>query len=164
MAWSVKGNIRGPQGPAGPTGATGPAGSSGVSGVTWKGAWSNGTAYAVNDVASWGGSSYVATAPHAANANQPPTGTTADPGTDDTAVNAGWAAFAVQGAQGSTGPTGATGPAGAQGPQGNTGSTGAAGARGSQWFTGTGAPGTVAGSLPGDLYLDVSTGDVYTLA
>jgi hypothetical protein len=62
------------------------------------------------------------------------------------------------------------GPAGAQGPQGNpgtpgtAGSAGAAGARGSLWYTGTGAPGTIAGSLPGDQYLDTASGNVYTLS
>jgi hypothetical protein len=62
------------------------------------------------------------------------------------------------------------GPAGAQGPQGNpgtpgtAGTAGAAGARGSLWYTGTGAPGTIAGSLPGDQYLDTASGNVYTLS
>jgi hypothetical protein len=53
---------------------------------------------------------------------------------------------------------------GAQGAQGQPGSPGAQGPRGSAWFTGTGVPTTVAGSLPGDLYLDTTTGDVYKLA
>jgi hypothetical protein len=62
------------------------------------------------------------------------------------------------------------GPTGPQGPQGNAGTAGAAGsngtngARGSLWYTGTGAPGTIAGSLPGDQYLDTASGNVYTLA
>lgn len=51
-------------------------------------------------------------------------------------------------------------PAGAQGPQGTVGT---AGARGSLWFTGTGSPGTVAGSQPGDQYLDVASGDTWSL-
>lgn len=38
------------------------------------------------------------------------------------------------------------------------------GQRGVTWFTGTGAPGTVSGALAGDLYLDVSTGDIYTFS
>jgi hypothetical protein len=39
---------------------------------------------------------------------------------------------------------------------------GPAGARGAGWFWGSGAPTTVSGSQIGDLYLDVTTGDVYT--
>lgn len=38
------------------------------------------------------------------------------------------------------------------------------GPRGVTWFTGTGAPGTIAGSVAGDLYLDLSTGDIYVLS
>jgi hypothetical protein len=49
------------------------------------------------------------------------------------------------------GATGATGGAGPTGPRGNG------------WFTGTGAPVTVTGSVAGDLYLDSATGDVYKL-
>lgn len=175
MTWSTVGNIRGPQGPQGvqgPQGATGPAG---VSGVTLKGAWSNSTAYSTNDVVTWGGSSYAATANKTAG-SAPPTGTAADPGTDDNAVNAGWAVFAVQGAQGAQGPAGATGatgsqgPAGAQGIQGPQGATGAAGGtgptgvRGSQWYTGTGVPPVLPGQLPGDMYLDTASGSVYTFS
>jgi hypothetical protein len=51
-----------------------------------------------------------------------------------------------------------------QGPPGPAGADGAAGPRGTSWFTGTGAPpAEISGALPGDLYLDLSTGDVYTL-
>jgi|SRR5215469_799026 len=34
---------------------------------------------------------------------------------------------------------------------------------GAQWWNGTGAPGTISGSRPGDYYLDTASGDVYTL-
>lgn len=178
MVWNAAGNIKGPQGPQGPAGAQGPqgvAGPVGPAGLTWRGPWSNVTAYGVDDAVSWGGSAYFATAPHAAGSNQPPTGTTADPGADDTALNAGWALLSVQGAQGPIGPqgpAGAQGPAGIQGaqgiqgPAGTAGATGPAGpqgARGSNWYTGNGAPGTIGGSLPGDKYLDLDTGDIYTL-
>ncbi len=37
------------------------------------------------------------------------------------------------------------------------------GPRGSRWYTGSGAPGTIADSLPGDMYLDTDSGDVYQL-
>jgi len=36
------------------------------------------------------------------------------------------------------------------------------GTRGSLWYTGVGAPTTIAGELPNDQYLDTTTGDVYT--
>lgn len=171
MAWTTAGNIRGPQGPQGPTGAQGepgPAGPASPAGLNWLGAWSADTAYADDDSVSWGGSTYFATAPHAAG-SPPPTGTAGDPG-DDTALNAGWALLAVQGATGPAGPQGAQGPAGDVGPQGPVGATGGTGpagsdgARGSLWYTGTGAPGAVAGQLPGDKYLDTASGDVYTLS
>lgn len=194
MGWTVAGNIKGPpgdEGPVGPEGPQGVPGPVGPAGLTWRGAWSNANAYAVDDSVSWGGSSYHATAPHAAGANQPPTGTTADPGGDDVAVNAGWAVLSIQGTEGPAGAAGATGAqgiqgiqgpqglqgvagssgaagaTGAQGPQGDPGPTGSAGAtgqRGTNLYTGTGAPGTIAGSLPNDKYLDLSTGDVYTLS
>lgn len=45
------------------------------------------------------------------------------------------------------------------------GTIGNTGARGSQWFTGSGAPGTVSGAINGDMYLDTSgTGKIYALA
>src|SRR5215472_11303343 len=44
------------------------------------------------------------------------------------------------------------------------GATGPTGTRGSLWYTGTGAPGTITGSLPGDMYLDTATGDIYQLS
>ena len=63
---------------------------------------------------------------------------------------------------GPAGATGAQGPPGAAstvpGPQGPAGTTGT---RGSLWYTGSGAPGTIAGQLPQDQYLDVVTGNVY---
>lgn len=51
-----------------------------------------------------------------------------------------------------------------KGARGDTGSAGSAGPRGSAWFSGPGAPTTVAGSSAGDMYLDVTSGDVYRLA
>jgi hypothetical protein len=78
-----------------------------------------------------------------------------------------------QGPQGAQGPAGDRGPAGiagqdgAQGPQGVQGvkgDRGPAGVRGSQWHQGAGTPGTITGALPGDMYLDTSTGTIYQLA
>ena len=53
------------------------------------------------------------------------------------------------------------GPQGDPGPQGEPGSQGS---RGNGWFTGSGAPTTIPGSMPGDLYLDHTSGDVYVLS
>ena len=78
-----------------------------------------------------------------------------------------------QGPTGPAGPKGDTGAAGAQGPTGPKGDQGVAGAagpagpqgaRGSKWYTGAGAPGTVAGAVAGDMYLDTASGTVYELA
>lgn len=163
MPWSQAGNIRGPQGPQGaqgPEGPQGPAGPAGPAGLTWRGAWSNSNSYAINDAVAWGGSTYFATTAKTPS-SPPPTGTAGDAGGDDAAVNAGWAVLSLQGTQGPQGSQGIQGPQGDPGPQGNPGSPGT---RGSQWYTGTGAPGTISGAIAGDKYLDVSNGDVYTLS
>ena len=60
----------------------------------------------------------------------------------------------IQGAQGEVGPAGTIGPDGPAGTQG---------VRGTGWFTGVGVPTYVPGSVPGDLYLESVTGDVYVL-
>lgn len=162
MGWSAVGNIRGPQGPQGIQGPQGNAGAAGPVGpafLTWQGLWSAANAYAINDAVSWGGSTYFATATHNA-ATAPPTGTAIDPGEDDSAVNAGWAVLSLQGATGQQGIQGTQGP---QGTAGAAGTPGSAGTRGSAWYTGTGAPGSIGGSIPGDKYLDLTTGDVYNL-
>lgn len=163
MGWNIVANVRGPQGAPGAAGAAGPKGDPGPvgpAGLVWRGAWSNANAYAVNDAVGWGGSSYFATVAKAAG-SPPPTGTAADPGTDDNALNAGWALLSVQGA---TGPQGNAGPQGNPGAKGDAGAPGATGTRGSQWFVGDGAPpAIVTGSIPGDKYLDRTTGDVYDL-
>lgn len=93
----------GAQGPAGPTGSTGATGATGPKGLVWKGAWSNVTAYVVDDAVSLGGNSYICTVAHTN--TQPPNVTR-------------WNLVAQKG---DTGATGATGSAGA------TGETGAAG-------------------------------------
>lgn len=60
-----------------------------------------------------------------------------------------------RGARGAPG-TGEPGPEGPQGPKGETGDIGP---RGSLWGSGSGAP--LSTALPGDMWLDVDTGDVY---
>ncbi len=162
MPWTVVGNIRGPQGAQGnpgPKGDPGDPGPVGPATLEPQGPWSAVTTYAQGDVVTWGGSSYYALASPPA-AGVPPTGTAGDPGTVDTATNAGWAYLAVQGAQG---PQGEQGQQGLQGNPGTAGSPGVTGPRGSKWFFGTGAPGVIADSLPGDVYLDQATGDTYNL-
>lgn len=180
MPWTTIGNIRGPQGPtgpqgpqgtpgtagaagpAGPTGNTGPQGPQGIQGP-------QGTAGA-------DGSS-VTIAGTVANQAALPAPTTSNKGkgyiADDTGhlwVSGGtsWTDVGLirgpKGDTGSQGPTGATGNTGPQGATGSQGPAGTAGARGSKWFTGNGVPGTISGSLPGDMYLDQTTGDTYTLS
>ena len=65
-----------------------------------------------------------------------------------------------QGIQGIQGIAGNDGADGADGSDGSDGATGATGARGSKWFTGAGSPSGVSGSLPGDMYMDTTNGDV----
>lgn len=104
----------GPPGPPGPPGLTGPQGPPGAAGGAFnlRGAWAPSTAYAVNDMVTYQGTSYVAT-----------TAFTSGP----TFTPANWQVVAAAGAAGATGPTGATGPPGAQGNPGPTGATGAQG-------------------------------------
>lgn len=63
--------------------------------------------------------------------------------------------------KGPKGDTGSQGPQGLQGTPGSNGTNGTNGARGSLWYSGTGAPGTIAGAQAGDKYLRLDTGDVY---
>ncbi|MGL6135391.1 MAG: collagen-like triple helix repeat-containing protein, partial [Prochlorococcaceae cyanobacterium] len=65
---------------------------------------------------------------------------------------------------GIAGPPGSPGATGSPGEPGDSGDPGEQGPRGTGWFVGTGAPpAEIAGSQPGDLYLDMATGDVYAL-
>ena len=52
----------GPQGNTGAAGAQGAAGLAGLAGMSYRGAWSAGTNYAVNDAVLFGGTTYIATA------------------------------------------------------------------------------------------------------
>jgi len=113
----------GPSGVAGATGATGPSGNPGL---VWQGPWASATNYALNDVVSYAGASYVSIA--ASNADQRPD-----------LSPAYWAVVAIGsvGATGASGPTGSVGPAG---PVGATGSTGAQGVAGPVGATGIQGP------------------------
>ncbi len=82
------------QGPAGPQG---PAGT----GVTWRGAWSDTTAYVANDAVAVNGTTYIALD---ATTNDPPASSPAK-----------WQVLAQKGADGAQGSEGPQGPAGADG-------------------------------------------------
>jgi hypothetical protein len=60
-------------------------------------------------------------------------------------------------------PQGAVGAAGAVGGAGPAGAKGDPGVRGSLWYTGAGAPTAIAGEAAGDHFLDLNTGDVYSM-
>ncbi len=138
--------LTGPQGsqgligPGGPQGIPGPPGANGVS-FNFRNGFDNSLAYAVNDVVTYGGSTYVAIT-----ASQGPSNPTPDVNT------AAWSLMAQQGSIGPQGLAGTTGPAGLQGmqgPQGVVGAAGPAGATGPQGPIGLtgpqgpqGAPGT----------------------
>ena len=118
--------------PGGP-GATGPTG---PVGMTSQGAWDSGTTYAINDVVTRNGATWIAVA----------TSTGVDPATDN---GSHWKELAAKGDLGTTGPTGVTGATGPSGPAGVTGVTGATGPSGPAGVTGatglTGADSTVPG-------------------
>jgi len=82
MPWTKISNIKGPTGATGSTGPTGPQGSPGV-GITWRGVWSNSTAYSINDAVQRTNQSYICTLANTAN----------DPATDTTH----WSLMAGQG-------------------------------------------------------------------
>lgn len=91
---------QGPPGATGPTGAQGPQGIQGVpgavgaAGLNFTGTWSAATAYAQDDVAFFGGSSYVATSAVGPSA------------TDPSVDTANWSFLALQGLQGPQGVPG----------------------------------------------------------
>lgn len=123
----------GSQGPKGDTGNTGATGSAGVG--VWRGAYSAGTAYAVGDLVSDTGSTYIAIL--------------AGTGHSPASSPSYWSVVA---AKGDTGNTGAAGTNGANG------SNGAAGTNGATWTSGTSAP---SGGVDGDFYFRTDTGVIY---
>lgn len=187
MAWQQTGNIKGPKGdtgpqgpqgvageqgpvgpvgPEGPQGERGPAGPQGVAGEDGKGIEIAGQVATYSDLPTgltnadagkgwllesdgklyvWSGTSWPANGAGAEfRGPQGPAG--------------------AQGPQGVAGPAGQTGPAGPEGPQGVAGPAGPQGVRGSKWFAGAGTPGTLEGALPGDMYVDTTTGTMYQLS
>jgi hypothetical protein len=83
----------GAQGNAGAAGAAGPQGPAGVAGMSYRGTWSAGTSYAVNDAVLFGGTTYIATASAA--------------GLEPDLFPAAWSVLAQQGGVGPSGPSGA---------------------------------------------------------
>jgi len=135
-------------GPAGPQGAAGPAGPTGSQGLNWRGSWSPYATYALNDAASYNGSTYISLI-----ANN----TAYEP---DTSFSA-WSLVAIAGAPGPQGPAGTPGASGPQGtagpvgPQGTPGAMGPAGPMGPQ-----GPPGTASATA---IYYTQSTSQVTLL-
>jgi collagen type VII alpha len=137
----------GPQGPKGDTGASGATGGTGATGTAGAAgpqgpAGANGTGfnfrnafdptatYAINDVVTYSGSTYLANVANGPNTLTPDANTSA------------WVVVAQQGATGSAGSQGLTGAMGPQGSQGLQGLTGAIGPQGAQGLKGdTGAQG-----------------------
>ncbi|MGA9585283.1 MAG: IPT/TIG domain-containing protein [Terracidiphilus sp.] len=123
----------GPAGPAGPRGLTGAPGAPGPDGANGVGfsflnAFDPYATYALNNVVTYNGSSYIAIVPNGPN----PGGPTPD-------KNPSWSLMAAAGATGPVGPAGPQGSLGDPGPQGlmgNPGSPGPAGPAGPQGPTG----------------------------
>jgi hypothetical protein len=130
----------GAQGPIGFTGATGPQGPAGPAGTNGTGfnfrsAFDNSASYAVNDVVTYSGATYVATA-----ANQGPKNPTPDTNPAAWSVMAAQGAAGAAGAQGAAGQQGPQGPIGPIGPQGPAGAVGPAGPAGAVGPAGPAGP------------------------
>ena len=120
----------GAQGSVGLTGAQGPQGAQGTTGTngtgfTFRNGFDPTPQYAVDDVVTWNGSTYVAIAANGGPNNLMP----------DTNPSA-WTLMARQGGAGATGSQGPSGTTGATGPQGPAGTAGSQGAIGPQGSTG----------------------------
>lgn len=186
MAWTQTGSIKGPKGDPGPQGADGPAGPRGPEGAQGIPGPEGQTGPAGPQGERGEDGKGIQIAGQVATYSALPTTLTeADAGKGYLVESDGrlyvWSgtSFPASGSgaefRGPAGPEGAQGPAGrdgVQGPQGpigpegaqgDQGPTGPAGPRGSKWFTGAGTPTSIAGALPGDMYLDTSTGVVYRL-
>ena len=103
--WNLVAQIgaTGAQGVQGNPGSAGATGATGAPGIVWRGAWNSATAYAINDVVSSAGSSYICIS---ANTNNVPPNATF------------WNLVAQIGATGTTGATGSPGAPGATGATG----------------------------------------------
>lgn len=187
MAWTQTGNLKGPKGDTGSSGPAGPAGIQGPPGpVGPKGDQGEKGPAGPQGKPGVDGKGVSVAGQVATYAELPKDLTTADAGKGWLVEADGdlyvWSGtkFPANGSgadfRGPAGPTGPTGPQGVAGPpgavgargpagvQGPRGSDGPAGPRGSKWFVGAGAPGTIQGSLPGDMYLDSNSGTTYQLS
>lgn len=159
--WTQLVSLKGPQGDQGPIGSQGTQGVQGVPGVDGAGIAIAGSVATYGDLPTGltsadAGDGYIVTNPDGKLYIW-----------DGSAFPAEGAGTAFRGPQGLQGPQGVEGPAGSQGIQGiqgEIGNTGSAGARGATWYTGTGVPTTIVGSMANDLYLRTDTGTVYTLS
>jgi len=106
----------GPIGPPGPQGPIGLPGATTSTGFNFRQAFNAASSYALYDVVTYSGSTYVAIAPSSG-----PTNSTPDVNTT------AWIVLALEGSPGSAGPQGPIGPHGPAGTQGIPGSTGPAG-------------------------------------
>jgi Collagen triple helix repeat (20 copies) len=158
----------GPAGPAGPQGATGPVGPAGPPGaggsgggtsitvsLNYQGGYAATTNYALNDIVSYQGASYVSLI--ASNHGNTPA---LNPAQWGLLAAAGVGTTGATGGIGATGPMGLTGPQGAAGPIGPTGVAGATGATGSPGLVYQGAYSAVTNYALGDVVL--SQGASYT--
>jgi len=123
--WNNVGGVRGPKGADGADGADGAAGQDGQPGAdgapgadgvgfTFRGEW-DGSSYAVNDVVTFQGTTYIMIAGF---------------GDEDISDTTAWAVLVPKGADGTAGADGAPGADGAKGDTGTDGAPGADGADG----------------------------------
>jgi Collagen triple helix repeat (20 copies) len=143
----------GPMGPMGLLGPQGPAGTNGTNGTNGTGfnfrkLFDASATYVTNDVVTYNGSTYVATAANGLSNSNPD-------------VNPAWTLMAQQGAIGPLGPIGLTGPAGAPGPFGPAGPQGPVGPQGPQGQSGGGSAGSLFASA---FFGRALTGSAYTAA
>jgi hypothetical protein len=143
--------VQGPVGPAGPAGPPGGPGSGGTSTtvlMNYQGGYAATTNYALDDVVSYQGASYVSLI--ASNRGNTPVLYPAEWGL---LAAAGVGTTGATGATGATGPTGLTGPQGIAGPVGPTGVAGATGATGSPGLMYQGVYSAVTNYALGDVVL-----------
>jgi hypothetical protein len=151
----------GAAGTPGAAGAAGPQGPPGAVGINYRGAWTSTVAYQPNDAASFGGTTYLATAGSSA--------------LEPDLFPAVWAVLAQAGSAGPTGPTGAaasvsvgtvtTGAAGSSATVTNSGTGGAAVLNFTipQGVPGTGGGGGTSGIPFASMYHSVSFSNYYSV-
>ena len=183
MAWAVQGNIRGPQGIQGIQGPQGPTGADGtgiaIAGTvatygdlpSGLGAGDAGNGYLVTAdglLYIWDGAQFPADGAgvqfKGPKGDTGATGSAATFAFGTTSTGAAGSSATVSEDAASTPQAriyNITVPRGATGATGDPGTNGTNGAR---WFTGSGAPGVVAGASAGDFYLDVDDGTLYELS